>query len=289
MKLLLSFALGLLALSHFSSAAKINWYCPPHSVNLTEGGQVMGAEFVFELGVFKGGFIPTSENRSDWAVNWVPAQRVPYHSVNRWYTSSYYVTENTPDFAINTPAWVWGFSGGPESGEWLLLGSQSWKWPQASASSPLSLTWKASDADTVLIGSVGGSSLLRSAKVRGVVPPTTTWAQWQAQHLGQSNGNPIEDLNGNSIPDIFEFASGLEKAGQLKIVSTANGFELRIPRRVDRPAAFNIEVSYDLKDWYSGSELIRLLRSDNSELVFEDLASDENTLQMFWRYSVVPE
>jgi hypothetical protein len=91
MKLLISFALGLLALSQFASAARINWYCPFNSANLTAAGQFMGDDFVFELGVFKADFIPTTENRSDWAANWLPAQRATYHSVNSWYTSVYHV------------------------------------------------------------------------------------------------------------------------------------------------------------------------------------------------------
>ncbi len=289
MKAFVILALGLLALGQISSAAKIQWFCPPHSENLTEAGLFMGPDFVFELGVFKAGFSPTIENRTEWAANWVPAQRAPYHSVNRWYSSVFDVVDNSGDFARNTPAWVWGFSGGPESGEWLLFRKQSWKWPSADSINPISHSWKASEADVVLMGSVGQLTLLRSEKVQNALPPTTNWAQWRRQYLGNRASESGSDLNQNDIPDLFEYASGKDQAGRLKLVATGNGFELRIPRRLDRPATFNVEVSYDLNEWFSGGDLVSLLRSDFSELVFQDLVSDESTAQLFWRYSVEPE
>ena len=76
----------------------------------------MGPDFRFELGVFRDGFTPTAENLSEWAENWLPAQRALYNAENQGFTTRLHVESNDTGCSIGKQAWIWGFAGGPGRG-----------------------------------------------------------------------------------------------------------------------------------------------------------------------------
>jgi hypothetical protein len=98
-------------------------------------------------------------------------------------------------------------------------------------------------------------------------------------------------LNGNGVPDVLEYAFGNKelRSAALKINRNSDDqIELTVPRRVDRPVRVSIEVSPDLKEWYSGPEIAQLHREELHSLVFLDLFAEEEGGTWFWRYTVEP-
>lgn len=280
-------------------ATLIDWYCVPHSGNMTVAGEPMGGEFRFELGVFRDGFTPTANNMGEWAENWLPAQRALYHEENQWFTHRYRVESNEDGFSAGKEAWMWGFAGGPANGEWILFRGDSWRWPRAGGTSPLPLNWRASDATRFLIGGATGGGGLQAEAVEGGLPPTTSWAQWREEVLGERANREGDDLNENGVPDLIEFVMGTEGAetflaSRLEVRRVneqgTTHLELVIPRRADRPALFELEISPDLENWMPAASVVTLHREDPHELVYRDIAGTSDLEgAWFWRYKIRPQ
>ena len=96
-------------------AERLYWYSVAGSVNETSTGLPMDAGFSFELGVFKGSFVPSPTNKAEWAANWVPAQRVTYNGTEQQFAGLFTVADNTSPFTVGKAAYVWGFQGGVTS------------------------------------------------------------------------------------------------------------------------------------------------------------------------------
>jgi len=291
--------LALACLPVLARATVLEWYCDPGSLNLKSDRRVMDSGFRFEIGVFRPGFEPTAENRDQWAENWTGAERVVYHERNGWFTSRLEVTDNAAPFTVGARAWIWGFSGTAESGEWILFRSADWRWPKANPDQPVAKQWNASSADIVILGAVGeGETVLQSAEVSGRTPPTTSWETWQKEHLGSVPDEPAADANGNGIADGLEYAFGLRGAGELEAarirfrVTREDGVdhtELVVPRRADRPVVFDLELSLDMDNWYGAGDLVRLHHTGPTERVYRlsaELAAAGGA--WFWRYVITP-
>lgn len=283
-----------------ADARYIRWSCSPLSVNLTASGAAMDASFRFELGVFAGGFVPTSANTSQWAANWVSAQRSVYNEPDRFYNSEYLVTSNVAPFTSGTAAYVWGF-GGTKGDEWILFRATNWSWPTADTSpNPLAVTWNASAATQVIVGSINSSGSphrMRTATVSASVPPSTTWPQWQAESLeGVALNGPSGDPDSDGIRNDMEFVFGLDprKPDTLpptstEVVTLGNERFLRvgIPRRADRTASLVVQVSTNLTTWSSGSAYTVVENSAPSLLTVRSLLPlDETTPKQFMRTGV---
>ncbi len=274
-----------------ASATMIQWYCVPGGRNIRPDGSPMSSEYRFELGVFKTGFVPSPDNRTEWSANWVPAQRAAYDPEHGWYTALFRVEDNVGDFKAGREAWVWGFAGDAEAGEWVLFRSTNWKWPRANAKDPVARTWYASQANVVLAGGLmaGDTFLVSAESVEGALPPLTTWTQWIAE-----KGRP--QLEG--VPDILRYVLGAEtvvdlQAKRLSVHAVVQEgrtlLELRIPRRADRKAEFRIEYSTDLVQWSPAPASMKLHQNDLSEVVYRDETPlDPDGTRVFWRYRVRP-
>jgi hypothetical protein len=288
----------ILSVPMLASASVIDWYCPPHSGNVTGDENPLGKEFVFELGVFKDGFTPTPENISDWSKHWLPAQRTTYNEENQWFTSRLNVTDNGGGFSAGKKGWIWGFAGGPDSGEWILFRKDTWFWPAANPQNPLSRTWRATDANEFLVGGSTGTGAFQTSQVSGTVPPTTTWTQWRQQELGALAGADGVDVNENGIADVLEYILGARDAedllaSRISIRMFKEGdithTELVVARRADRPAVFDIEMSLDLKEWLPANTVVQLVDTQPEFLIYRDLSGAVNLEgPWFWRYKVTP-
>jgi hypothetical protein len=277
---------GLLALP--SAAETIKWYSVPNSTNLTSAGAPMDGEFRFELGVFDGAFVPTWDNRAQWAAHWRPAQRVAYSAVNRFFTGQVTVADNNPPFSVGKPAWIWGFRGGTAASEWLLLRKASspgaWTWPAPNQINPLGIDWPAAAATAVVAGSIdpdGAPFLMQSAAVADAVSPTTTWEQWRSERLaGEPLDGPLDDPDSDGACNQLEYvfgtpplAHGPLPAPALEVVtiSSQQFLQVTIPRRADHPALLTVEVSGDLLVWLSGAEHTVVVSDTPQALVVRDL------------------
>lgn len=283
----------MLALSALPADARIvRWFCNPMSVNQTAAGETMNGSFRFELGVFTGGFVPTSANTSQWAANWVSAQRAVYNETNRFFTAEHVVTANAAPFTSGIQAYVWGF-GGTRGDEWILFRASNWNWPTADPLNPVALNWNTSAATQVIVGSINSSGepyLMRTAVVSSSLPPPTTWAQWQAESLdGVALNGPSDDADGDSIRNDLEFVFGLDPrkpdtlpATSTEVVILGNERFLRvgIPRRADRIASLVVQLSTNLTTWSSGPAYTVVESSAPSLLTVRSLIPIDGTMKM---------
>ena len=289
----------LVAVPLYLQATQIQWYCPPGLLNMDSEGQAMNASYKFELGVFANGFTPTLGNLEDWAENWNAIQRASYNETHGWFTSVYQVT-GTEGIAQGTQTYIWGFKGDPANGEWLLCSGSSWVWPAANPENPFARIWNATQSDLVILGSVSnGAVTLQSAIVSNAAPPTTTYAQWAEEVLGDPAADPSGDANNNGIQDGLEYVMGesnnteMEANGLRIRVGSDNGeevVELLVPYRADRPALIDIEISFDLETWYNANDLVNLQEDQPLTKIFRDQAGVASMPgPWFWRYTVTPE
>ncbi len=269
-----------------AQANRIYWYALTGPANLTQAGTPMTGDFNFELGVFKGGFVPTPANRAQWAANWVAAQRVPYQAERGDFAGQFEVEDNAAPFAVGTAGWVWGFQGGVGSSEWILYRNPGWTWPIPNPMNPNIIYWNTSTA-TALIGAInttdaqGQPVLMRSATVTDAVCPATPWPQWQAAELaGEPLNGPQDDPDSDGTVNLLEYVFGTppRQAGapphtplEIVMASGQRYLQLSIPRRADHPATLTVEVSSDLVAWNSGPSATVTVTDTPQALVVRDL------------------
>lgn len=112
----------------------------------------------FEMGVFKPGFIPTSENIAKWVENWVPLDTADYNEGAKYFASKMPAIE--PHHAgLQAYMWIYNERKYNSSSEWLLItdrdGSHSndWMLPNPSTEpTAVIVNWRISNATTVLMG-----------------------------------------------------------------------------------------------------------------------------------------
>ncbi|MFN4874492.1 MAG: PEP-CTERM sorting domain-containing protein [Akkermansiaceae bacterium] len=274
-------------------AERIHWYGPTFKTNLTSTGDLIDESMVFELGLFKDNFIPTSENIAEWSTHWLVAQRANYSPNGKFFTGKFVVDQQNSPFTGGKPAYIWGFRGGVESGEWILFRKDTWNWPvlaadqAAEARNPLSaLEWNAAEA-TAIVGNIKASSqpfLMKTARVDNVVSPKTSWEQWAQIHLNGENLNrATEDSDGDGVSNLLEyvFGSSPKKVNKPAVMSMnrikvgADEFmELTIPRRSDHTANLTVEVSSDLINWRSGPTVTTTVSDNSAGWVVRDLVPD---------------
>ena len=275
-----------LLLPSAAMANRINFYSTPNQPGYGSDGRPLDENTSFELGVFANGFVPSATNTAQWAANWVPAQRATFSRSKNWFTAICQVTNNTAPFTVGAPAYIWGFNGSEEQGQWILYRSTSWTWPVADDTAPSTRFWSAKDANVVVVGSLpaatGGVSV-RPVAIANSLPPATKWNQWKLAHLdGHALGQPTDDADGDGVANLVEFFRGTSPTsaadrpsgpGEQPQVSVADGksyLEMRVSRRRDRPVTFTPEVSGDLTSWTSGNNHTRVVSDTADALTVRD-------------------
>ena len=274
-----AFLLVVLAAGSWAPASTISWFVDPGKTNLLSGGAAMPSDFRFELGVFGAGFTPTVANKAQWSSNWTSAQRVAYNPSTAIYTGEVTVTSNVAPFTVGASAWVWGFRGDYNSGEWVLFRRTDWTWPAPDPFNPFPLLWSATSANSVVLGTVNSGGM-RSAAVSAALPPVASWAVWQGVELASTSGNaPGDDPDRDGANNLLEFVFGTDpmRPGPLPklalstvLVSGLPHLQVSVPRRADHPATLLLEVSGNLTDWSSGSAFVETISDTPAALVLRD-------------------
>lgn len=260
-------------------AQPILWSSDSGQTNFDSAGALMDSDFVFELGSFSGGFVPTAGNVVEWSGHWVVADSTNYNTTDKRFNSVYEVMENTAPFTVGAPAWIMGTRGGPAGTERILFRESGWTWPTPSPLNPVTLQWNAKLADQVVLGSVdadGSPFLMQSVKTR-------SYAQWQTTALvGETEIGSGEDPDEDGASNILEFAFGTSptSAGEIPSmsleivdVSGMDYLQLRVPRLRGREVTLVVQVSGDLTSWDSGEAFTTVVTDEANLLVVRDLTS----------------
>jgi len=147
------------ALTTAGHAQTINWGSDVMSNLLDSKGATMGDTFVFELGAFNSGFVPSQDNLASWFGNWHAFDTAAYAPEMGYFTASVDMQANgtssptatvpaTPSFAnLNAYLWVRNSNvADSASSEWLLVRDTSWVFPVPRCCDPtLPLEWSVSD------------------------------------------------------------------------------------------------------------------------------------------------
>ncbi len=121
-----------------------------HAQTLNWGNEVFGGvtdsegvtldnTFVFELGSFVDGFVPTESNLDQWVLNWEAFDQAAYNGTFGYFTSTVYVnndvtssntTASTLSFAgLDAYIWIRNDDNPVEGTEWLLTRAANWTFP----------------------------------------------------------------------------------------------------------------------------------------------------------------
>jgi hypothetical protein len=245
----------------------ISWFSDANKINLDGAGLPMDAGFQFELGVFSGGFAPTSQNVSQWSAHWVAADSTTYNAGTQRFAEQFLVTQNVAPFLVGAQAWISGRRTTPTGTDRILIRNTP------DPLNPLATEWNAAAANVVVLGSLNGGGppfLMKSAT-------TQTFAQWQAEHLaGEPLNGPGDDPDQDGSSNLLEFVFGTlpKSAGAptaTPVILSGGHLQITIPRRIDHLANLTVEVSENLSDWRSGPAATQLVDDGEAVLVVRDL------------------
>ncbi|MEY3897400.1 MAG: hypothetical protein RLZZ214_2921 [Verrucomicrobiota bacterium] len=120
-------------------AQTLNWGNEVFGDLSDSNGGELDNTFVFELGSFFSGFVPTESNVDLWVSNWQVFDRASYNPDIEYFTSTVYVrndvtssnpTASTLSFAgLDAYIWVRNDDNPVEGTEWLLTRADNWTFP----------------------------------------------------------------------------------------------------------------------------------------------------------------
>jgi hypothetical protein len=260
------------------SATEIKWssstFVPVHpnpNPNQQSTGAALDQSFLFALGAFSSGFVPTSANVASWAANWSTLDRSTYAPTSRAFNSTATYESNTAPFTTTNQAYIWGYNGTCEAGEWILLTNSSWKFPIGSGGpSAPTVTWTVNGANAIILGSVNGGGYpgtpsagfhIKTAAVGSALPPALPAASWQSLYFPNDLGNPA--ISGwNADPDVdgfsnlYEYATGsspvfASSVQRLQLTRSTGGNSLfaTLARDCRTSVIWSVKESSQLNQW----------------------------------------
>jgi hypothetical protein len=169
--------------------------------------------------------------------------------------------------------------------------------------------WNTSGATSLIVGSItpqatGSKVNMRTAAIRGGLPPSTGWKQWQEMELNGKTAltNPRDDADGDGVSNLLEFLLGTSPTSAAdyprnvahRIGVTSEGgkdyLEVSVPRRRDRLVQFTPEVSNDLMSWTSGTNATTVVSDTAEALTVRDRTPiGEAGAQRFLRVNASPQ
>jgi hypothetical protein len=144
-----------------ASAGTLNWGDAVFDTLYDSYGVPLDDTFYFQLGFFENSFVPTSDNTSEWKLNWRVFDQAYFNLDLSYYTST---TEIRSDGSSSSPyalnganfagqvayLWVRNSDDAVHGSEWFLARHETWVFPSASAGccdNELPVEWSLSDLD----------------------------------------------------------------------------------------------------------------------------------------------
>ncbi|MEM9479015.1 MAG: hypothetical protein AAGA58_05055 [Verrucomicrobiota bacterium] len=244
--------------------------------NLTSAGapHELDGTFVFALGSFASGFVPSPSNTADWEANWTSLDVTAYNPDSTFFSSAVLLQNNNAPFTAGAKAWIWGFN---QSGEWILLRDADWTWGSVGGGPGGpggGSTWLVQNATEVVLGAVdadGDPFHMKTAAVTSSGTPGMTWEEWRALNFTAAElaDSSISGWNADADNDGccngIEFALGtdprdpLSKEAPVRTVTEVGGLlyqTLTVNRASGAETSLSVELSTDLASWESGEPLL---------------------------------
>ena len=164
------------------SARNISWGSQPFDSLFDSTGTALDASFVFEIGSFANGFVPTYENMVYWEANWKPFDRAV--NGDGWNPGASYFNsisnlkaDGTPQFSPVAPAftfaenevgymWIYDSLSFEPTSEWALITNTSgdfnaaddWLFPDpADQSNPQNVYFTLVNASEIVVGGLNNN------------------------------------------------------------------------------------------------------------------------------------
>ncbi len=290
------------AVTGAGAAEQINFLSTPGSTNYTSAGapQTLDADFVFELGAFADGFVPSVANTGDWADHWVTLGRASYNPAVGWFTARTFLDSNAAPFRQGDPAYIWGHDDG---GEWILMGNPGWQWPAVSGGvgTPGGTSFSVSSPGTVaVLGAVAGQGFqMMTAAALGAVPDVGA-GPWLAQHFTPAElDDPAvsgwgADPDGDGSTNLEEFAAGTrpkDPASQRRAtlrIAALNGerfAEAELERSARAITDHRLGTSSDLRVWDLSGGAVTVVEDSSTRLLLrasDPVGADDRTFYQLY-------
>ena len=178
------------------------------ALNLTSAGVELDNRFVFEIGCFSPGFVPTAANTTEWITQWhaFPDGVAAYQTTALgapfpadWqlnsFSGSVQILENPAPFTTGVSLYLWGFDRRTLSGkgEWILMTAPSWVCPDGQEINP-AVSYAVSNASRAIVGRINqdGIEMQTSAVVLSGTPESL--ADWRTWNFGAAASEPGQEL-----------------------------------------------------------------------------------------------
>ncbi|MGL4401170.1 MAG: PEP-CTERM sorting domain-containing protein [Luteolibacter sp.] len=151
-------------------AQTLNWGNEVFGDLTDSEGVALNNTFVFELGSFREGFVPTESNLGQWVLNWEVFDRAAHQESFGYFTSTVYVNNNvttsnttasTMSFAgLEAYLWIRNQDDPVEGAEWLLTRALNWTFPTVGGDccNTRVIEWAVSDLDSGIVPVWGGQN-----------------------------------------------------------------------------------------------------------------------------------
>jgi len=169
-------------LAQTARGSTVFWGSSFNDLLFTSTGQALDESFIFEVGTFTSGFLPTIHNSDQWDANWKVLDRAVHPDSEGWNVAEQFFVgtvehqpDGTSDSLAANPAdvflmgetvylWVYNSKAIVPGSEWALvtdsdlLGNlaNAWRIPDPGDPVGTSYDWQLLDADTAILGGVNG-------------------------------------------------------------------------------------------------------------------------------------
>ena len=271
-----------------AEADLIHWGSQGFVENADSHGAVWDAAYSMVIGVFRNGFIPTYENREQWAAQWRELGTASYDVEEKRFAG---VTDTavSADVAAGSQVYFWGKNGtdltkGPE---WVLLSNALWKWPAKSTAIAPAAVWTTGGGPLSLIvgeAESGGKHLIS----RALRPVPVAEAAWLGRYFENqpASAKPEADPDGDGMSNSLEYFLGSDPSEPSSLVgpqieSGRDSVTLNLRRNPYAVSDPVLEASEDLAKW---APVDHELLVDRPDLLQAAVPKDHSKKMLFFRF-----
>ena len=283
-------AIAFLAEAH---AGLILWGSRGYAENADSKGREWDAAYSMTLGIFNHGFVPSFDNREQWAAEWIGLGTALYDEEEHRFAGAI-DTNAHATIPVGAKIYFWAKNGDDlnQGPEWVLLSQNSWTWPAKSNAITPAVTWTTGQSSLLLV--VGeteknGKHLIS----RALRPLPVSQAAWLADYFSESPASAAANLDpdGDGLPNALEYFLGSNPAKGSSVKSPVmrrdgSGVTLSLARNPQAESGYTLEASKDLKTWF---EVGHRLLTDRPDLLETSVPRDASKPTLFFRFQLKPE